>query len=154
MHPCPTDRHHRRGVLRGVSLLLAAGVVAAVCGCGSDKLPVAPAKGKVTYNGKELEFGSVIFQPEKGPPARGQIQSDGTFVLGTYGTNDGAIIGKCKIRVTCTENQRPGYTPPQGEEAGVGKSLIPKKYTRAQTSGLTEEVKAGGPNDFTIELKD
>ena len=154
MHPCLNDRPVRPSVLRGVSLLLGAGLLAAVCGCGRDKLDVAPAKGKVTYNGKALEFGSVVFQPEKGIPARGDIQPDGTFVLGTYGESDGAIIGKHRVRVTCNESQRPGYTPPTGEEAGVGKSLIPKKYTRAQTSGLTEEVKAGGPNEFTFDLKD
>lgn len=154
MHPCLNDRPDRRNVLRGVSLLLAAGLLGAVCGCGRDKLDVAPAKGKVTYNGNALEFGSVVFQPEKGIPARGDIKSDGTFVLGTYAETDGAILGKHKVRVTCNESQRPGYAAPTGEEAGVGKSLIPKKYTRAQTSGLTEEVKAGGPNEFELKLTD
>ena len=152
MHPCLNDRPDRRNVLRGVSLLLVAGLLAAVCGCGRE-FELAPAKGKVTYNGNALEFGSVVFQPEKGPPARGTIQSDGSFALETDGEN-GAIVGKHKVRVTCTESQRPGYTPPAGEEAGVGKSLIPKKFTRAPTSGLTEEVTAGGPNEFTIDLKD
>ena len=149
MHQCLTDRGN---VLRGVSLLLVAGLCAAVCGCGSE-FELAPAKGKVTYQGKALEFGSVVFQPEKGPPARGTIASDGTFVLQTDGKN-GAVVGKHKVRVTCNENQRPGYTAPKDEEPGVGKSLIPKKYARAQTSGITKEVTAGGPNEFELKLTD
>lgn len=147
-------RIDRRGTARLLSLLLLAGLGMSVGGCGSDQLPVAPAKGTVKYKGKTLEFGSVMFQPAKGPPARGTIQPDGSFVLGTYGDNDGAIIGKHKVRISCNETQRPGYTPPAGEEAGVGKMLIPKKYVSVQTSGLTAEVKAGGPNEFHFDLTD
>lgn len=141
-------------IRRWMALLAAVGLAAAVGGCGSDRLDVAPAKGKVTYKGKALEFGSVLFQPDKGPPARGQIQSDGTFTLGTYGDRDGAVIGKHKVEVRCSETQKPGYAPPAGEEAPVGKSLIPAKYNRGETSGLTAEVKAKGPNEFTFDLAD
>jgi hypothetical protein len=148
------SRTERPAIARALVLTLVVGLGLAVCGCGSDELPVAPAKGTVKYQGKLLEFGSVIFQPEKGPPARGTIQSDGSFVLGTYGSSDGAIIGKHKVRITCSETQKPGYTPPTGEEAGVGKSMIPKKYVSFRSSGLTKEVTESGPNEFNFELTD
>ncbi|MCS7305346.1 MAG: hypothetical protein NZ602_09605 [Thermoguttaceae bacterium] len=135
---------------------LAAGVVLA--GCGGSEFQLAPAKGKVTYKGKPLEFGTVIFIPEKGPAAIGQIQSDGTFVLET-GTQSGrmrkgAVVGKHKVEIRCLETQRPGYKPPADQEMPAGKSLIPTKYNQADTSGLTAEVTAKGPNEFTFDLKD
>jgi hypothetical protein len=146
---------NRRGVLQGACAALAAGLLCLTAGCGGDGLPVAPAQGTVTYNGKPLEFGSVLFEPVvKGPPARADIQPDGTFVLGTYSTSDGAVIGKHKVRITCFDTQRPGYQPPAGEEGTAGKSLIPEKYTDAETSGFEYEVTADGDNNFNIELKD
>ncbi len=151
MRPCPNDL---RRALAPIALALAALVAVAAAGCGgSERLETAPAQGTVTYNGQALEFGSVIFQPEKGPPAKGQIK-DGKFVLSTYGDQDGAIVGKHKIAVTCTDAQRPGYTPPADQEAPAGKSLIPKKYTRTSSSDLTETVTEDGPNEFTITLTD
>lgn len=127
-------------------------------GCGGSEFQLAPAKGKVTYKGKPLEFGTVIFIPEKGPAATGQIQADGTFVLET-GTHTGpmrkgAVVGKHKVEIRCLETQRPGYKPPEGQEMPAGKSLIPIQYNQASTSGLTAEVTAQGPNEFTLDLKD
>ena len=150
MRCCPTDR---RGLLRGIRLVLVAGLGTLACGCGGDKLHVTSVKGKVTFQGKPLQFGSVLFQPVgKGLPARGEIQSDGTFVLGTYSGSDGAVVGKHKVRITCNDTQNPDYKLAPGEEGMVGKSLIPEKYTRAETSGLTADVTEGGDNDFPFDL--
>lgn len=133
-----------------------AGVLLA--GCGGSDLQLAPVKGKVTYKGKPLEFGTVIFIPEKGPAATGQIQPDGTFVLetGTQGgrMRKGAVVGKHKVEIRCLDTQRPGYKPPEGQEMPAGKPLIPTKYSQAETSGLTAEVTADGPNEFTFNLED
>src|SRR6476620_3166559 len=82
-------------------LLLLAG-----CNRGPKMVPVT---GKVIYNGKPLEFGVVMFQPPSGQPAQGKIQPDGTFTLSTYRLNDGAVVGKHKIRVACYESMRPGF---------------------------------------------
>jgi len=136
-------------------LVLAVGLGLLTVGCSSGKLPLASAGGKVTYQGKPLEFGTILFQPTGGGlTARGEIQPDGTFVLGTYSDGDGAVIGKHKISITCNDTQRPGYTLAPGAEATVGKSLIPEKYTEAETSGLQAEVTADGDNQFTFELMD
>lgn len=133
--------------------LVAAGLCLAASGCGSGKLDVAPVKGKVTHNKKPLQFGSVVFQSEKGLPATGQIQPDGTYTLTTYASGDGAVVGSHKVQITCTDTQKPGFTPPAGQELPVGKSLIPTKYNQADTSGLTAEVKSG-PNQIDFDLKD
>ena len=136
--------------------LLLAAALSGVCGCGSNQLPVAPAEGKVLYRGKPLEFGSVMFQPELGPAARGLIQPDGTFQLRTSGLNDGAVIGEHKVRIACVESQRPGAASPQAtdrSEPGVGRSLIPPKYANFAGSGLRVEVLANNI-PFVFELED
>jgi len=138
--------------------LATAAAAMVLVGCGGSEFQLAPVKGKVTYNGKPLEFGAVIFIPEKGPAAIGQIQSDGTFVLqtGTHGgrMQRGAVVGKHKVEIRCMDTQRPGYKPSAGHEMPIGKSLIPTKYNQADSSGLTAEVTPQGPNDFHFDLKD
>lgn len=117
---------------------------------GCSKGPqIVPVKGKVLYNGEPLTFGSVMFQPEAGQPARASIQGDGTFVLTTDSVNDGAKVGRNRIRVTCYESQN----ATEGE-ATLGKLLIPRKYTDIDTSGIVIEVPAGGADDIVIELTD
>lgn len=110
-------------------------------GCGR-RPALAPVSGRVTLDGKPLEFGSVMIQPAAGPAARGTIQADGSFTVGTFTPGDGAIVGPATVRVACYEQQRPGGPPPQGELA-LGKSLIPEKYTQFETSGITATVAAG-----------
>ncbi len=123
-----------------------------LAGCGGDRLPVAPVEGKVTYQGKPLEFGAVIFQPAAGPGASGTIQPDGTFRLSTYGNEDGAVVGAHKVAFSCFDSQSPDAPPPDpSKEPGLGKPLIPRKYLSAETSGLTAEVKSRNePFEFIL----
>ena len=112
-------------------------------GCGPQQLPVAPVKGQIFYQGKPMEFGSVMFQPTAGPPARGVIQPDGTFELSTYGVNDGVVVGTHKIRIACVESQRGlngGPRTKPGDVASEDKPLIPLKYSHLDSSGLIAEV--------------
>jgi hypothetical protein len=128
----------------------------ALAGCGGDRLPTAPVEGKILLGGKALEFGEVVFYPERGPPGRGNIGSDGTFHLSTYGHNDGAVVGKHRVEIKCYEKQRPGFTrqkPIDGEEPDpFGKSLIPLKYASA-TSSLRAEVRPQDNEPFVFDLK-
>jgi hypothetical protein len=112
---------------------------------------MVPVTGKVLYNGKPLEFGSIAFQPPSGQPAQSEIQSDGTFELSTYRLHDGAVVGLHKVRVACYESQKPNAARPAGEQK-LGKSMIPQKYTFFDQSGLTAEVKEGGNEPFVFEL--
>ena len=137
------------------SIVLALFFAAIVSGCGNQKSPVAPAKGQVFYQGKALGFGSVMFQPTAGPPARGAIQPDGTFELSTYGNHDGAIVGQHKVRIACVESQR-GLNGPRtkpGDATGGDKPLIPLKYSHFVSSGLSVEVKEHN-DPFIWELVD
>jgi hypothetical protein len=134
-----------------LTIILVIASLGIVGSCGSGQLPVAPAGGKVLYRGKSLEFGSVMFQPNAGPPARGIIQPDGTFQLSTYGVNDGAVLGTHRVRVACFESQQ--ANAPARAEAGLGKSLIPSKYANLASSGLHVEVKPDA-EPYVFELSD
>lgn len=77
-------------------------------GCGRSEFEVAPVSGTVKCNGTLLKDGLVVFEPIPGPDAKtrntgraasGVVQSDGTYILSTYGTSDGAILGPHKVQV-------------------------------------------------------
>jgi hypothetical protein len=136
--------------------LLILGFGCAGCGGGSDNLATAKVTGKVTYNNMPVTGGSVTFSPISsasggtkpsmvGKPAAGVVGSDGTFSLSTYGSGDGAVVGKHRVSfsppaVEIDEAQhKEDSKPPVSPYAG----LVPK---------TTEvEVKAGS-NTIDIEL--
>lgn len=124
-----------------------------VSGCSRGP-QIVPARGKVLYNGEPLKFGSVMFQPEGGQPARAVIQPDGTFVLTTENNGDGATVGTNRVRVTQYESQDPQRSHDPGGEIPLGRSLIPRRYTDYDTSGLVVEVKSSGNEPFVFELTD
>lgn len=135
-----------------VILAVAAAVVAAP-GCKRNPR-VVPVNGKVLYNGQPLPYGAVMFQPEKGQPAVGDVAADGTFSLSSYGPNDGAVPGRHAVSVSCYEGHRPGGVPSQGE-VSMGRLLVPLKYTRLGSSGLSVEIKDVAdkqPQDVVLEL--
>jgi hypothetical protein len=113
-----------------------------LCGCGSKKGSVS---GKVTYQGKLLSTGMVIFVDKDGfvsPPA-------GIEVDGTYSANN-VPVGPVTVCVEVLpilggdtggdpKQPRPRYVP------------IPEKYKDAKQSDLKFDVKPGA-NDYDIEL--
>ncbi|QDV71939.1 hypothetical protein [Botrimarina mediterranea] len=129
-----------------MALVVASCVV--MSGCGSTQ-ELAPVRGKVTYKGKPLTTGVVMFQPLSGPPARGRIQPDGTFELEMLGEGAGAPLGTNRVRVSSREPSADTAT-----ETALGKLLIPKRYTDFATSGLTVEVAADRTEPYLIELED
>ena len=142
-----TDSLLPRRFLAGLTLL---SVVAISSGC-TQAPSVVPVSGKVVYNGEPLPFGIVMFQPEQGQAAQGEIQPDGTFQLSTYGPNDGAVPGHHKVSVRGFSTQKAGA---DGGDAGApGRLLIPQQYTRFGMSGLSDDVKPGSTEPIVLELK-
>ncbi len=143
----PTEPPLPRRLLASLTVL---SVVGFLCGC-TQTPSVVPVSGKVLYNGEPLPFGIVMFQPEKGQAAQGEIQPDGSFQLSTYGPNDGAVPGRHKVSVRCFSTQKAGA---DGGDAGApGRLLIPQQYTRFGMSGLSAEVKPGSTEPIVLELK-
>ena len=122
-------------------------VLMLVNGCGGgDQLKVAAVSGVVKLDGVPLDAGTIIFTPEKGRAAKGKISSDGKFALGTYGLNDGAIIGTHKVSILSALKEE------AFESDEVVESKIPVKYSSPVTSGIAFEVKPGSENEFTVSL--
>jgi hypothetical protein len=108
-----------------------------------------PVRGQVLYKDKPLSSGVVMFQPENGPPARGNIQADGTFELTTIGRAGGARVGSNKVRIASR-----GTGKNNGGEVALGSSQIPERYNDISTSGLTVEVKSTSNDPFVFRLTD
>jgi hypothetical protein len=136
---------------RQLCAVLLAGIALTGCQRGPKIVPVS---GKVTYNGTPLKFGSIMFQPESGPLARGTIQADGTFRLTTISDGDGCTEGMAKVRITCFQSQSEDVASlAEAGEVPAGGLLVPKRYTSFGTSGITAEVRRGG-KPFVFELTD
>jgi hypothetical protein len=112
-------------------------------GCGGQY----PVRGKATFeDGTPLTTGMVVFERQEGGKAvmaRGEIQADGSYQLGTGRPGDGATPGKYQVLVSVPDpiyqdEERP--TPP-----------LDPRYMDYRTSGLEFEVKPG-PNEYPIRV--
>jgi hypothetical protein len=147
-------------------------------GCSSSTAPkLVPADGIVTYMGKPVAGATVLFSPEKGPLASGVTDMEGKYDLKT-GTNRGVTAGLCKVAIRVDpEGELKGASgvtqqPKTAAEAeeymkkaaelrksiATGKteikqkSMIPEKYGRIETSGLSFPIKESGENHNNIDL--
>jgi hypothetical protein len=149
------QRPSKQNPVRRTARICLAVVLTAACvaGNGCKQNPrVVPVAGMVLYNDKPLPFGTIMFQPDRGQPASGEIQSDGSFKLSSYAPDDGAVPGRHIVSITCYEGQRPSMT--KADDAGetsLGKLLIPLKYTRTGSSGLSAQIE-DAPNQ-SVEFK-
>jgi hypothetical protein len=125
----------------GLSIVMV--LLLCVAGCGKDAA-TGSVSGVVRLDGKPLTLGSVRFIPSAGRSASGEIQSDGTFTLGTYGKRDGAVIGMHRVTVIAIT---PVPDAPKEsrmlKENPKAKPLVPSRYNSPGSSGLTFEVKPG-----------
>jgi len=119
-----------------------------------------------------LTSGIVTFTPitgkggKGGYVATGEVESDGTYVLTTFDTGDGAILGQHAVTVvarqggpeslkdlnvpkgadlTKMQNVQPRYVLP--------KAATPSRYASPATTPLKYTVREGS-NEIDLELKD
>jgi hypothetical protein len=133
-------------ICRRCSFVASLLLVALACpGCNS-KSGTAQVRGTVELDGKPLASGAIATIPQSGRGAKATIEN-GQFVLGTFAENDGALLGTHQVAVVVYEK-----STGVGAEAAAGKLLIPERYTNPQTSGLTIDVTASGPNEPVLKL--
>ena len=126
------------------------GALAALAGCNSGP-KVYPVKGKVVNKGKgnvkDLAGYNVQFQSVSDPAETpgGPIDEDGTFTL--YTRVGGKVIPGVKegtYRACLLQPPVEGGAPPP--------LVIPRRYTKFDTSNLQYDIKPG-PNEITIEVE-
>lgn len=118
-----------------------------LAGCSSGQHPV---NGKLVYADndepvKELAEQEVIFTSDKlGKSARGTIQPDGSFQLGTVKENDGVMPGEYVVTLT-----QPYREP---DRPYVGDRVVDPNYEDPEKSDLRAVVKAER-NEFVFKLR-
>jgi hypothetical protein len=119
-------------------------------------------RGTVLYKDAPLTNvtqGIVRYSPKDGGSAAreatGRIQPDGSFVMTTFQKADGVVVGEYDITVSAYSGQELSR---QETESGVHpagpKLLIPERYLKSSTSGLSDTVEAGHSGVKQIELTD
>ena len=111
-------------------------------GCGGN----VTVTGKVVFSddGSPLTVGTVCFA-SNGSLARGDIQPDGTFTVGTLGERDGLPPGTYSVYIL-------GASRIIGSaDAGIDEQLIDLKHTSPDTSGKKVEI-TSSIRDFVIEV--
>jgi hypothetical protein len=149
----------------------------AAVGCSqSSAVKVAPADGTVTLSKAPLAGARVTIIPEKGPVALCITGNDGKFkvssvsvgpvkvAISVESSEDSSDFAKDVSQRPKTDAEAQAYLKKASElqkqmidNAKSGKNdkpaqLIPAKYSKAETSGLSYTVKENGDNHFKIEL--
>lgn len=148
----PIDRRFNLWRPSTVSSLLIL-LLPVLAGCNSGQLPVHPVNGTVRFDdGARVMFGDIeFFSAAHKINARGKINRDGTFEVGTYAENDGAVAGNHKViilQVTgdyLTEKLSDEIDHDHGE-------LIHPAYFDYRTSNLQCEI-VPGPNDIELVVR-
>jgi hypothetical protein len=133
------------------AVALAGGATAASVGGCSRPEPAAPAtvRGTVTFQGRPLAGGLVVFAPdrEKGNPGRpvsATVAADGTYRLTVDGTT---AVAPGWYRVAIAD-------PPEWYVQETGLPRFPPALRRPDRAGLNRQVVPGQENvfDFLIEV--
>jgi hypothetical protein len=130
----------------------------ALFGCSSDGLATHPVAGVVTLDGRPVEGAGVLFMPADGPPASGTTDAEGRYLLAT-GEQSGAVPGRHRVIITLMKTTgievAPGGMEGRIAPGGIRKQyIVPAKYSKPETSGLTADVAAGNAvHDFALSSK-
>lgn len=130
-----TPLHFAREKRRRLFVVL---LLATSAGCGRPR-PV-PVSGCVTLDGKPVADAGVLFCPtETGPSAAGTTDTIGRFQLATINT-PGVLPGPYRVTITKQEILGVGQFGAIGPQSRQIKWIVPEKYGRVETSGLSVEV--------------
>jgi hypothetical protein len=131
---------------REIALVIALGILLhSVAGCDSARL--YPVQGTIVFPDGQAATGlagaNVEFDPVEGKEgARGDVQSDGTFRLGTHKPGDGVVPGEYRV---CIQ-------PPLPELDRPATRVLDRRYENLNTSELRVTVKAE-KNQVTLKVE-
>lgn len=127
--------------MRKISLAICLFLVSCLIGCGPTGPKTYPVSGTVTFDGKPVKVGDIIFIPldRKLGPEAGTI-SDGKYTLR-------AKVGKCRVEITALDI---GPNTKYMNGSPIAENFIPERYNLE--SELTAEVSPDADNAFNFEL--
>ncbi|MGB7347938.1 MAG: hypothetical protein WBD20_27180 [Pirellulaceae bacterium] len=137
--------------MKNVFQIALLGFTLTITGCSGGSNNTYAVSGIVRFpDGKLLRDGTVEFEligDENAATATGEIGPDGSFTLGTFTADDGALAGNHRVAVISdveigTGAERPGM---------IAKSQLDQKYRDFRTSDLEFTVKPGR-NNFIVEV--
>jgi hypothetical protein len=137
--------------VRATCFVLATLFAFVAAGCGSSgEMPLGRVSGTVTLNNQPVTSGAIYFVPQKGPGASGTLDAQGRFVLTTYSSGDGAVLGPHTIYFapltdgTHLDNySEADYIANKPPPAAPTQEFLPAMYLSPSSSKLTREVLAG-----------
>ena len=127
-------------------------LIIASLGCSNGNPRTHRVRGVVRFpDGLPLTSGTIEFEAldqERPVMATSEVAKDGTFELGTFSMDDGAVEGRHRVVVTSSQvigtgAERPGLIEP---------SKLHPRFADFNTSGLEFEVKPG-KNEFTVTVE-
>lgn len=114
-------------------------------GCGPAAPSLVDVRGLVTFDGKPLPRGQIAFVPDgPGQPGLGYLSPDGTYRLMSHGGRHGILPGSYRVSIAAAEGSF------ENEDV---RHLIPERFMRLETSGLTAEVPADLPEGATFDFR-
>lgn len=134
------------------------GLLAIATGCGESRAPTYPSAGVVRFeDGSPVRFGVVEFRAEdQGLVARGTLDAQGRFRLGTFEPNDGAVAGRQHVIVVQHVPPEMASRPKPNDEAHREHGAAPRVsplFAEYATSPLQFDVSADGDNQFEIVVR-
>jgi hypothetical protein len=148
----------KQAFTRGMLLGCVAGLVVAAIGCGEANSK-ASVRGHVTFKGKPVTTGSIMFYPSSGPASAGVILEDGSYEL-----PQGAQVGHYTVTIEAYEviGKQPIPKSIEEEMRGVGEGAsadaakvvwqVPEKFASRSESTLTAQVEPGNQNEINFDL--
>jgi hypothetical protein len=131
-------------------------------GCGDGRPPTYPVHGSVHFtDGRPVSVGIVEFRLQSdGRIARGRIDRQGHFQLGTFDNNDGVLAGKHQVIVTQHFDPRVWSTNEAPNHALVDRQtqhqhaagLVHRRFADYRTSGLIAVVKPQTDNLIDLDV--
>jgi len=128
--------------------------ILAVCfavGCGDKTGGRVGLSGTVTFQGKPLDRGNILFIPSTpGPTQTGAEIKDGKF---TIIKEQGLVPGKYKVSISSPDGVTPDASsnqPPGPSGNFASKERITPEFNTNSKEEI--EVKADGPNQFELKI--
>jgi hypothetical protein len=149
----PPIRRIAASALYGLASLLLTTLLA---GCDSGPA-TAKVEGSVSFEGKPVTSGTIVFYPAEGRPTMGSINPSGTYKLG-----EEALVGSHTVTIESMQVSGAGPQPqtPRDELKGLGFGgnpvvtwNVPEEYSNKSTSMLTAKVESGKTNVIPFDLK-